>query len=350
MWKIFFDATIGFFRSLRVHFRQAAVWVGLRRRRRVIFASIIGAVFMSGALWTTLVSPPSAFPLNERVHIEIGSSISEVGELLLKQDVIRSAAIFKILGTIFGGAHGVIAGDYVFHEPRNLFSIWRAFSQGNYGVQLERVTIPEGTSVSQIAKRLDTVLINFDVATFIVKAKPFEGYLFPDTYFWYENATPDLVLTTMRNNFQLQLTKVAADIAAFGRPLEDVITMASLIEEEARTEETRRTIAGILWKRLDKGMPLQVDAVFQYLIGKGSSELTVDDLALNSPYNTYTHKGLPPGPITNPGLEAIRDTVTPIATPYYFYLSDKNGTMHYATTFEQHKRNIARYLPLLFIS
>lgn len=344
MFLKFFDLVIGFFRSLQTHFRNALTWINLRQYRRVGFIGLVGVIFVGGALWTTFVSPPPTFPLNTRVHIEEGSSVSQIGELLREKEIIRFPNLFKILIIIFGSTHGVIAGDYVFHAPQNIFEIVTTLSKGNYGVTLERITIPEGTSVSQIAKRLDTVLINFDVTTFVAVAKPFEGYLFPDTYFWYENATPDLVLTTMRNNFQLQLKKVAADIATFGRPLEDVIIMASLIEEEARTEETRRIIAGILWKRLDKGMSLQVDAVFQYLIGKGSSQLTVDDLALNSPYNTYTHRGLPPGPITNPGLAAIRDTVTPIATPYYFYLSDKNGVMHYATTFEQHKRNIARYL------
>jgi UPF0755 protein len=121
--------------------------------------------------------------------------------------------------------------------------------------------------------------------------------------------------------------------------------MASIIEEEARTEETRRTIAGILWKRLDNGWPLQVDAAFAFVNGKKkSSELTVEDLAIKSPYNTYANKGLPPTPISNPGLDAISATIRPIATKYYFYLSDDDGNMHYAVTNAEHEANKAKYL------
>ena len=121
--------------------------------------------------------------------------------------------------------------------------------------------------------------------------------------------------------------------------------MASLIEEEARTEETRRIIAGILWKRLDKGMLLQVDSAFAFVNGeKDSKDLSLDDLKIESPYNTYLHKGLTPTPISNPGLDAIKATVEPIATKYYFYLSDDDGNMHYAVTHDEHVANKFIYL------
>jgi UPF0755 protein len=120
--------------------------------------------------------------------------------------------------------------------------------------------------------------------------------------------------------------------------------MASLVEEEARTLETRRTIAGILWKRLKLGMPLQVDAVFPYIIGKNTYELSIGDLALDSPYNTYKYAGLPPAPITNPGLDAMLAAVTPTDSPYLYYLSDRNGKMHYARTHDGHLANKAAYL------
>jgi len=314
-------------------------------RRRLLLASLLGVLFLVAALWQVFAAAPSNFPLDTLVRVQKGTSISQASNELEEKGVVGSSLMLKVLVKIFGGSRGVTAGDYVFHTPKNVFGVARSLISGAYGVELRKITIPEGTNVTQIAGMLDTFLIDFDAEAFIAKAKPFEGYLFPDTYYFYENASPDTVIETMRNNFEIQLKEVAPQIAAYGRDLDDVIIMASLIEEEARTNETRRTIAGILWKRLDKGMPLQVDAVFQYLIGKGSADLTLDDLALNSPYNTYTHKGLPPGPITNPGLNAIINTVTPIATPYYFYLSDEDGEMHYAATFELHKRNKERYIP-----
>ena len=134
------------------------------------------------------------------------------------------------------------------------------------------------------------------------------------------------------------------DLSAFGRPLSDVIIMASLIEEEARTDDTRRKVSGILWKRLQKGMPLQVDGVFPYIFGDKPYDLTNGDLLIDSPYNTYKYIGLPPTPISNPGLAAILAAVTPITTPYWYYLSDRDGNMHYAVTHDEHLVNRVKYL------
>ena len=120
--------------------------------------------------------------------------------------------------------------------------------------------------------------------------------------------------------------------------------MASILEEEARSFEDKQIVAGILWKRLDNDMALQVDAPFVYLLGKGSADLTLDDLKTDSPYNTYLYRGLTPTPISNPGLESLRAAVEPIASEHLFYLSDADGVMHYAEDFEQHKRNKELYL------
>ncbi len=120
--------------------------------------------------------------------------------------------------------------------------------------------------------------------------------------------------------------------------------MASILEDEANTLEDKRIIAGILWKRLKLKMPLQVDSTLRYTTGKSSGELTKADLSANNPYNTYVNKGLPPTPISNPGLDSIRAAITPTNTSYLYFLSDKNGNMHYAETFEEHKQNRINYL------
>ena len=119
--------------------------------------------------------------------------------------------------------------------------------------------------------------------------------------------------------------------------------MASIVEKEATSTNDRRIIAGILWKRISEDYPLQVDPPFFYTLGKDSSELTLSDLASDSPYNLYTHKGLPPTPIDNPGLDAISATVSPIATNYMFYLSGQEGNMHYAKTLAEHLINKEKY-------
>ncbi|PIP73278.1 MAG: hypothetical protein COW88_02715 [Candidatus Lloydbacteria bacterium CG22_combo_CG10-13_8_21_14_all_47_15] len=148
----------------------------------------------------------------------------------------------------------------------------------------------------------------------------------------------------MKENFIEKISTTAPAIKDFGESVHDVVVMASLLEKEARTMETREVIAGILWKRLKDGMPLQVDAVFPYINGKNTFQLSLEDLQVDHPYNTYTRKGLPPGPIANPGLDAIIAAINPEDTPYYFYLSDKEGMMHYARTFDGHLANKARYL------
>ena len=120
--------------------------------------------------------------------------------------------------------------------------------------------------------------------------------------------------------------------------------MASLLEEEARTTRSRQIISGILWKRIERGMRLQVDAVFPYILGKNTFELTLDDLAVDSPYNTYRYAGLPLGPISNPGLDSLRAALHPVQTPYLYYLSDKNGVFHWSRTYEEHLKKKKLYL------
>jgi UPF0755 protein len=124
----------------------------------------------------------------------------------------------------------------------------------------------------------------------------------------------------------------------------EIIVMASILEKEALTPEDKKIVSGILWKRLETGMLLQVDAVFMYIMGKKSSDLTLGDLKIDSPYNTYLYKGLPPSPICNPGIESIEASLNPTASSYWYYLSDKNLNIHFAKNFDEHKLNKAEYL------
>ena len=148
----------------------------------------------------------------------------------------------------------------------------------------------------------------------------------------------------MHANFDAHLGNATSTLAAFNKPTGDIITMASIVEKEASSSFDRQIIAGILWKRLQDKMPLQVDPPFYYILGKASGQLTLDDLATTSPYNLYKNLGLTPTPIDNPGMDAILDTMTPTTTKYWYYLSDKTGKMHYATTFDGHLANKVQFL------
>jgi UPF0755 protein len=196
----------------------------------------------------------------------------------------------------------------------------------------------------QISNILSPKLKNFSEVDFLKYSPEKEGYLFPDTYFFGLNADSADVIKEMQDNFNGKIKTVEPEMIAFGKPENDVITMASILEEEARTQEDWQIISGILWKRIKIGMPLQVDSTLGFVTGKPSSQLTVSDLKMDSPYNTYTNKGLPPTPIASPGLQTITAALTPTPTPYLYYLSDQNGVIHYAASFADHIRNREKYL------
>jgi len=183
--------------------------------------------------------------------------------------------------------------------------------------------VPEGLTVAGTAKLLDaSTLKNFSKSEFIALATPQEGRLFPDTYFIPPMANAAQILKLFEANFEHQLRAKQYAIIASGRKLDEIINLASLVEKEASDFATRRLIAGILWKRLDANMPLQVDVAIK----------------------TYKEKGLPPAPIVSPSLEAITAAIDPEPSDFWFFLSGQDGAMHYAKTFAEHKKNIAHYL------
>lgn len=298
-----------------------------------------------GSLYARLIAPPDNFPDGILYEISRGTSLGGVADDLSLRHIIRSEFFFKGLVTLFGLGRGAVAGDYEFETAQNVFVVAYRIARGSYELSRIRITVPEGTSSAQMERLFDDRFYRFDSKRFLELGKKYEGYLFPDTYYFLPNVTAEEVVDTMLANYKSKVVDIADTIRSFGRPIRDVIIMASILEEEARTTESRRIIAGILWKRLAERMPLQVDATFAFVNGKmRSSDLSLEDLKIDSPYNTYVYRGLPPGPISNPGIDSILSTVTPIETKYYFYLSDEDGEMHYAVTHDEHVANKFRYL------
>lgn len=320
---------------------------GFLPSRKAGAVAFLAACALVIGLYAAFISSPADFASDMIYLLEPGQTLSGAAQDLRAVRIIRSPFAFKVLGRLFAPASGIRAGEYEFAGRQNAIVVAWRLARGSYDLTLERVTIPEGLSSAEIAALIskNPKFYRFDAAEFKKLAAPYEGYLFPDTYFLMPNLTAEELVQVMTDTYKRRIEGLSADIKAFGKPIEDVIVMASIIEREARTEESRRTIAGILWKRLSQGMPLQVDAAFAFVNGKkDSKDLTLDDLAIDSPYNTYANKGLPPGPIGNPGLAAIRATVKPLDTPYFFYLSDDSGVMHYSVTHDEHVANKDRYL------
>lgn len=318
--------------------------VGIEERgSKVVLFSALAIVFFSAYISFRLMAP-FGFPENKMVTVKNGASLTEVSALLDKENLIRSQSLFEFCAKVVGGTKPVSAGQYLFKEPISACAIAIRIARGISGIPAVRVTIPEGMSNKEVATVLEKNISKFDTAFFMEHARPQEGFLFPDTYLFPENVTAQGVETIMVANFNKKIEPWSGEIETSGHSKRDIVTMASILEKEATTEEDKAVVSGILWNRISKGMPLQVDASFAYLFGKKSSEITVADKQVKSTYNTYLNKGLPSGPISNPGLVAIRSAIHPTASPYMYYLSDKEGVMHYAKTFNEHIANKAKYL------
>ncbi len=297
------------------------------------------------------------------VTIPHGASLHQTSVLLAKKGVIRSSWAFLFYAK-FHGPGSVQAGDFFLQPAMSTPQVLDALRRG-YSQEMS-ITIPEGLTLQDIDHLLAAKLLgkegdllacaktcdfsSFDFlpksGNFAARATRLEGYLYPDTYFVVRSAyDPKSFLQRLLTTFQDRvLQPLRSGVGASGHSLHQIITMASLVEEESRIESERATVAGILWKRLDQKISLGVDAAVRYIVGKPTAPLTAADLATDSPYNLRKFPGLPPGPIGNPGLSAINAALHPADSPYLYYLHDAEGQIHYAQTNDEQNQNRVRYL------
>lgn len=314
-----------------------------KRWKFKLFLLILLAVFV---LFLSNISPSKSFPTGEVITIDSGSSLDKISKDFQSHGLVKSSGLFKTFLIAFSGDRAIQAGDYLFDTPLNAFDLAKRFALKQFGVEKIKVTLPEGLTNNQMAEIFDNKLPNFNKDEFLYLTKDLEGYLFPDTYYFFGSVKTDEIVKTLRDNFNKKVTNgLREDIEKTGKTTDQIITMASIVQAEAfNAESEKETVSGILWKRIDKRMLLQVDASLKYINGKTSAELTLKDLAEDNPYNTYVYLGLPPTPIGNPGLDAIKAAINPITSPYFFYLHGSDGKIHYATTFDEHKKNIRLYI------
>lgn len=293
-------------------------------------------------VWFGVYQPPSFFPLRTIVSIPEGATLSEAAHILKTEQVIQSELAFKVLIEQQNGQ--VVAGDYFFDTRLTLTAVAMRLRTGEYGLEPTKVTIPEGATTYQMADILKSKLERFDPVAFSLLAEEKEGYLFPDTYFFLPNATAEEIVHIMELTFYERLRSIEEKIALFGKPVHEIVTMASLLEKEAWRYEDRRMIAGVLWKRIEIGMPLQVDAVFGFIERTDTFSPKFSHLEVDSAYNTYRYTGLPPSPIGSPSFEALEAAVSPVETEALFYLHGKDGSLHMANTYTEHLKNRRLYL------
>jgi len=313
-----------------------------KRTVSLLAASLLLLAALAGYYF--LFSPPANFPSGSIVTIAEGMSAMDAAKELVSSRIIARPTLFQLLLRLSGTSIGVQAGAYRFEEPQNLFIVVHRLATGAYGFLPTRITFVEGVTVREMGEQIADAFPAISEVDFLEEGKQYEGYLFPDTYLFSPSADIASIVKTMRANFDTKMTTLSADVNASGHSISDIVIMASLIEKEVRTSANRRIVAGILWDRLELGMPLQVDAVFGYIFNRNTYSPSLADLKVDSLYNTYTHTGLPPGPINNPGMDSLEAALHPTKTDYLYYLTGTDDLMHYATTFAEHQANQRKYL------
>jgi len=305
-----------------------------------IIAIVLGVL----AFFFLFLGPPLSFPKGEIVTVEAGTSLRQISKVLKEKHIIRSRFLFEVAVISLGGEKGVLASSYLFEKPINGIHVAWRLVRWQHNLAPIKATLPEGLTVKEMADIFAGSLTGFNKEKFLSLANPKEGFLFPDTYLFFLDATPEVIVAQLASTFENKIKPLQSQIKKSSHNLNEIVTMASIIEKESLKTDERQIVSGILWKRIRIGMPLQVDATFLYINGKGSADLTKDDLNIDSPYNTYRNKGLPPGPINNPGLDAIIAALYPKESPYLYYLHDAKGSVHFARTFEEHVANKRKYL------
>ena len=314
---------------------------------------------MLGYNWVDHQLHSPANPGNSKVRFVVpqGATFHEVADTLHRAGLIDSVTVFDVYARYKHLDRNIQAGLY--ELSRNLTEVEILQALQTATPEEIFITIPEGYTIKKTASLLDTGGIikgsdyvqastagqySYDFLKNLPPGTTLEGFLFPDTYLVPRTATAKQLITLQLDNFKKHWTD-SRQAQAGQRSLNplQVITIASLIEREALYQEDRPLVASVIYNRLNAGWPLDIDATVLYAKGVWQSTVTKDDRKINSPYNTYLHTGLPPGPIANPGIKAIDAALTPAQTGYFFYLSDKQGHNHYARTNEEFARLLQQY-------
>lgn len=313
----------------------------------IVFVFLIFLIVVSGVIYFSWATS-SACSQNCQPQVFVvkkGESFTSVANRLEKEGLIRSAMIFYFVAWQKQTVNKIQAGDFRLNPQMAPSEIAQSLTKGTLDIW---VTIIEGWRREEIAEKLAASgLSSFKETDFLLLTKDLEGKLFPDTYLIPRQADAEKIVSLLTQNFQKKVKDVD----------QKTLIMASIIEREIRNPQDRKIISGILWKRLGNNWPLQADATVQYAVSSVKCKvlsvkcedwwphnLTKRDLAIKSPYNTYLNRGLPPAPISSPGLGAIEAAIAPLSSDYWFYLSDKDGVTHYARTDAEQADNIQKYL------
>lgn len=331
------------------------------KKLKLFLVPLVAILAVAALIFLFLISEKTNLSGEKEFVVKRGDTLSAVAANLEKDGLIKNANIFKFYLYLRGWQKNIQAGSYTLSSA-NIINLAKILASGKVGEKT--IAIIEGWTSSDIAdylvknkivaKRDDFLNETRDAKKWHDKfqflkdtgAINLEGFIFPDTYNVYKDATAENIVEKTLENFNSKVTPaLLTEITAAGRNLYDVLKMASIIEQEVIGDEDRKIAAGILWKRLSTGMPLQVDSSLKFVIGKKDNpSLTLDELKIDSPYNTYKYRGLPPTPICNPGFSAIRAAVYPKNSDFWFYITTKEGETIFSKNLDEHNAAIRKYL------
>lgn len=334
-----------------------------KKQSLIIFPILVIIILIFGSLFIFLWNSNQAIDPNntEIVYVEVpkGSSSGQIAQLLIESKLIKSELAFKLKTRLENNAAEYKAGYYSLSQAMSMDEIMEMIKKGS--ALTVRFTIPEGYDIKRTTERLVSEDLidasefqnqiengSFDYYFLADATKGkyrLEGYLYPDTYEVFPNATEEEIINKMLSRFDELFTMEYKDqLSKSGLTINELITLASIIEREAILPADRPIIASVFYNRMKIDMPLQSCATVQFILGDQKAKLSLDDIAIDSPYNTYKISGLPPGPICSPGIESIKAALNPTQTDYLYFLAKGDGSTVFSTTYEDFLANKAKYI------
>jgi UPF0755 protein len=334
-----------FFRN---SFRRLKLFLGrvlgrLRPYRRIYFVYIPVAVIIAAFLLIEIFPGYLTGKRSGTLDIQQNMTIRDTAYQLAKNGYIIDPYGFILLVKLSGGDTTIKSGEHTLKDISTVFGIVVEIKRSVIGEQVV-VTIPEGFSIKDIDERLYQKGLIPKMGDFYNYAKGYEGFLFPDTYFFYNGISMQDIVKMMNDRFKQVVPQNFSDLAqAKGFTEEQVVTLASIVEKEVRFDQDRPLAASVFINRLKIGMPLDADSTIVYLLPEAKQWLDPEDYKIESPYNTYLHAGLPPGPICNPSIKSIVAVLDAPQTDYYYFITKPDGEAIFEKTLEEHNRDLAKY-------
>lgn len=344
-----------------------------KKKLFITIGILVGLLVLLIVAWnlyyTSMLNPVSDSTEEVIVEIPEGSTIKDVAKILHDKGLIKNAMIFEsYAGRHSRGTKKIQAANYKFSPSLSSVEIFNRMLDGDTYSGVVPVTIPEGKNIKEIAQILEdghicsaTDFINetnkiseykekYPILSSVPEDKegrvPMEGYLYPDTYQLASDSDPSTVVNMMLNRFTEKFdTSMQQKAKDQNKSIDDIVTMASIVELETKLDEDKANVASVFYNRIAANMPLQSDITVDYARGTKTAVLSTEETKIESPYNTYIHTGLPVGPICSPGIKSLQAALEPATTNYYYFVADMStGKIHFNETLDGHNADVEKYM------